>query len=65
MAPIGFEIALLYGYRKVCSMDLEAKSLGTLREIIFSEGKVTQSYPTLCDPMDYIVHGILQARILE
>ena len=26
---------------------------------------VTQSYVTLCDPMDYIVHGILQARILE
>ena len=25
----------------------------------------TQSCPTLCDPMDYIVHGILQARILE
>ena len=27
--------------------------------------KVTQSCPTLCDPMDYRVHGILQARILE
>ena len=27
--------------------------------------KVTQSYPTLCDPMDYTVHGILQARIME
>ena len=27
--------------------------------------KVTQSCPTPCDPMDYIVHGILQARILE
>ena len=27
--------------------------------------KVTQSYPTLCDPMDYTVHGILQARIQE
>ena len=27
--------------------------------------KVTQSYPTLCDPMDCTVHGILQARILE
>ena len=27
--------------------------------------KVAQSYPTLCDPMDYTVHGILQARILE
>ena len=26
---------------------------------------VTQSCPSLCDPMDYIVHGILQARILE
>ena len=27
--------------------------------------KVTQSCPTLCDPMDYTVHGILKARILE
>ena len=34
--------------------------------------KVTQSRPTLCDPMDYTVHGtlytvhgILQARMLE
>ena len=27
--------------------------------------KVTQSCLTLCDPMDYIVHGILQATILE
>ena len=26
---------------------------------------VTQSCPTLWDPMDYTVHGILQARILE
>ena len=27
--------------------------------------KVAQSYPTLCNPMDYTIHGILQARILE
>ena len=27
--------------------------------------KVPQSCPTLCDPVDYTVHGILQARILE
>ena len=27
--------------------------------------KVPQSCPTLCDPMDYTDHGILQARILE
>ena len=30
-----------------------------------SKVKVTQSCPTLCDPMDHTVHGILQARILE
>ena len=29
------------------------------------EVKVAQSYLTLCDPMDYTIHGILQARILE
>ena len=27
--------------------------------------KVAQLCPALWDPMDYIVHGILQARILE
>ena len=34
------------------------------------ENEVTQSCPTLCDPMDYSlpgfsVHGIFQARVLE
>ena len=27
--------------------------------------KVARSCPALCNPMDYTVHGILQARILE
>ena len=27
--------------------------------------KAAQSHPTLCNLMDYTVHGILQARILE
>ena len=27
--------------------------------------KVAQSCPTLCNPTDYKVHGVLQARILE
>ena len=31
----------------------------------WSEVKVAQACPTLYDLMDYIVHGILQARILE
>ena len=34
-------------------------------KVKWSEVKVAQSYLTLCDPMDYTVHGILQARILE
>ena len=31
----------------------------------WSEVKVAHSCLTLCNPMDYTVHGILQARILE
>ena len=27
--------------------------------------KVAQSCPTLCDPMDYTAHEILQAKVLE
>ena len=27
--------------------------------------KAAHSCPTLCDPMDYTVHGILQARVLQ
>ena len=30
-----------------------------------SEAKVAQACPALCDPIDYTVHGILQARILK
>ena len=32
---------------------------------LVSEVKVTQLCLTLCNPMDYTQHGILQARILE
>ena len=32
---------------------------------LLQQMKVTQSCPTLCNPKDYTVHGILQARILE
>ena len=38
---------------------------GLARPSIISKVKVTQPCPTLCHPMDNIVHGILQARILE
>ena len=33
--------------------------------VLVMKVKVAQSRPTLCNPMDYTVHGILQARILE
>ena len=39
--------------------------MGLLWWLSESEVKVSQSCLTPCDPMDYTVHGILQARILE
>ena len=49
-------------------LQLEIKELSKLAEL--SDGKVkvkvTQSCPTLCDPMDiHTILGILQVRILE
>ena len=35
------------------------------KKVKWNKVKVTQSCLTLCYPMDYIIHGILQARILE
>ena len=37
----------------------------SLLDLTVVKVKVTQSCPTLCNPMDYRVHGIIQARILE
>ena len=36
-----------------------------LSKVKWSEVKVAQLCPTLCNPMDYTVQGILQARLLE
>ena len=36
-----------------------------LKSIFSVKVKVVQLCPTLCNPVDYTVHGILQARILE
>ena len=44
------------------------QKLGTqncFRCLFYLKVKVAQSCPTLCDTKGYIVHGILQARILE
>ena len=43
------------------------KKTGDIKGIFHAKCKVKviQLCPTLCDPMDYTVRGILQARILE
>ena len=41
------------------------KSISVAHHIKKVKVKVAQSCPTLCNPMDYTVHGTLQARILE
>ena len=43
----------------LCSRN-EHNSVNQLCEV-----KVAQLCPTLCDPVDYTVHGILQATVLE
>ena len=45
---------------QLLSMNLALVHLGVNVKV-----KVAQSCPTLCDPIDYTVHAILQARILE
>ena len=41
------------------------QTLSRIRHTSLEWVKVTQSGLTLCDPMDYIVHGVLHAGILE
>ena len=55
---------------KIHSLILKTIHTFSPNKYMKSESVSSQSCPTLCDPMDYIlpgssVHGILQARILE
>ena len=43
----------------------QARSSLGIAGLKWKKVKVTQSCPTLCNPIVYTVHGILQARILE
>ena len=52
----------LSDFRYVCNICTRYTNVYTNSSVVV---KVTQSCPTLCDPMDYTVHAILQARILE
>ena len=44
---------------------MKQTTVPTLEPMQSLKVKVPQLYPTLCDPMDCTVHGILQARVLE
>ena len=47
------------------TVQLPTYPVGLFLFLFFFTFQVAQSSLTLCDPMDYTVHGILQARILE
>ena len=52
--------------RGVSAAEMMGFPAGESKEWLFApEVKVAQSCLTLYDPMNYAVHGILQARILE
>ena len=57
----------LYIYIYACvSICLYLTNLcSTLEAKVKVKVQISQSCPTLCDPVGYTVHGILQARILE
>ena len=51
---------------QTCIFWVERRTSGSKKELLeWVCVKVAQSSLTLCDPMDYTVHGILQARILK
>ena len=61
VCPMACGIHLDQGFN-LCPLRWQADSL-----LLAHQGKVkvTQSHWTLCDPIEYTVHGILQARIVE
>ena len=54
---------IIYSFIRISSHPFLEEKIKVLVKIL--KVKVIQSCLTLRDPMDYIVHGILQARILE
>ena len=46
-------------------LKLSCAGVKTSKMMLRMKVKVARSCRALCDPMDYTIHGILQARILE
>ena len=53
-----------YPLRKISHVPMVGDSIPIQMLNYLAFVKVAQLCPTLCDPMDYTVHGILYARIL-
>ena len=61
-----FHITVIQVYISITNAEeAEVKEVYEDLQVLLVKVKVAQSYLTLCDPIDYTVHGILQARILE
>ena len=58
---IKFENSVSLKYYPLSKKALE----GSMKCRLSLKVKVAQSCPTLCNPMDYTVYGILQAKILQ
>ena len=60
-----FFLSILSVISRCSLVEIKEKMLGHRTVQIFLKVKIAQWCPTLRDPMDYTVHGILQARLLE
>ena len=57
---------IVHGVAKSCTTEQLSPSLSLFKVIMHAVcAKSFQSCPTLCNPMDYTVHEILQAKILS
>ena len=54
-----------FSQSKECTIHMEFNINGVRGSISLLKVKVTQSSPTICEPMDYTIHGIHQTRILK
>ena len=65
------QIGIIVFVHSICRGDRKERNYYFINILQFeelnceSEVKAAQSCPTLWDPMDYTVHGILQVRMLE
>ena len=60
-----FYFCLHFSYVIKINFNIKICNLNITSHTIVGEVKVAQWCPTLCEPMDYTIHGILHARILE